>query len=76
MEIPAHKLVLAARCPYFSNKFCRGEWRDGNEKVSLFEEFTENAMKEILKYLYTGKLRVDISNIMGVVRISAFLGLD
>ena len=33
-------------------------------------------MKEILKYHYTGKLRVDISNIMGVVRISAFLGLD
>ena len=33
-------------------------------------------MKEILRYLYTGKLRVDISNIMGVLKIASFLGLE
>lgn len=33
-------------------------------------------MREILKYLYTGKLKVDLTNIMGVLKIASFLGLD
>jgi len=33
-------------------------------------------MREILRYIYTGKLRVDISSLMGVLKISSYLGLD
>lgn len=33
-------------------------------------------MREILKYLYTGKLKIDVANIMGVLKIASFLGLD
>jgi hypothetical protein len=33
-------------------------------------------MKEVLRYLYTGKHKVDISTVMGVLKISSFLGLD
>lgn len=67
-------MILAARCPYFNSKFCR-DWKDGNEKVANFEDFTENSMKEFLRYVYTGKLKVDISNIMGILKIASFFGL-
>ena len=32
-------------------------------------------MKELLKYVYTGRLKIDISNIMGVLKLSSFVGL-
>jgi hypothetical protein len=73
--LTAHKMVLAARCPYFMNKFC-GEWKDGSDSIAIFEEFTELPMKEIMRYLYTGKLKVDLSTAMGVLKIASFLGLD
>lgn len=33
-------------------------------------------MKEFLKYVYTGKLRIDISNLMGVLKIASFFGVE
>ena len=75
VEIPVHKIVLAARCPYFESKFCR-DWKDGNDSIANFEEFSENSMKEFLKYIYTGKLKIDISNIMGILKIASFLGME
>ena len=75
VEIPAHKVVLAARCPYFYTKFC-GEWKDRKEEIANFEEFSENSMKEFLKYIYTVKLKIDISNIMGILKIASFLGIE
>lgn len=32
-------------------------------------------MKEFLKYVYTGRLKVDISNIMGILKIASFFGM-
>lgn len=75
VEIPAHKIILSARCPYFQSKFCR-EWGDTSDNVAKFEDFTENAMNEVLRYIYTGRLKIDITNIMGVLRIASFLGLE
>jgi BTB/POZ domain len=53
-----------------------GEWRDGTEKIANFDDFSENAMKEVVRYMYTGKLKVDISTIMGVLKIGSYLGLE
>ena len=33
-------------------------------------------MKEVIRYIYTGKHKVDIATIMGVLKIASFLGLD
>jgi hypothetical protein len=73
--LPAHKIVLAARCTYFKSKFC-GDWKDGSSEIANFTEFSENSMKEFLKYIYTGKLKIDISNLMGILKIASFLGMD
>jgi hypothetical protein len=56
-------------------KFC-GDWKDNNHQVCNFEDFQENSMKDVLRYLYTGKHKVDISTVMGVLKISSYLGID
>lgn len=33
-------------------------------------------MKEFLKYLYTGKFKFDISQIIGILRIASFFGME
>jgi hypothetical protein len=72
--IPAHKVVLASRCSYFFNKFCGG-WGDANSEAH-FPEFSETPMREFLKYIYTGKLAIDLNSVMGVMKISSFFNVD
>ena len=33
-------------------------------------------MKEFLKYLYTGKLKFDLSQVIGILRIASFFGME
>ena len=33
-------------------------------------------MKEVLRYLYTGKYKVDLATVMSVLKLSSFLGLE
>jgi len=33
-------------------------------------------MKEFLRYLYTGKLKFDISQLIGILRIASFFGME
>lgn len=33
-------------------------------------------MREFLRYLYTGKLTLTIDKIMGILRISSYLGME
>lgn len=75
MSIPAHKIVLASRCGYFYSKFCR-EWADGKDLVAKFPEFSEQPMREFLRYLYTGKLTIEIASVMGIMRISSYFNMD
>jgi hypothetical protein len=74
VSIPAHKIVLASRCSYFYAKFCR-EWADSNLEAT-FPEFTETPMREFLRYLYTGKLAIDLNTVMGVMKISSYFNMD
>ena len=75
VTIPAHRIVLASRCQYFYSKFCR-EWGDGKALVATFPEFTETPMREFIRYLYTGKLKIQLSSVMGIMRISCYFNMD
>ena len=33
-------------------------------------------MKEFLKYIYTGKLKLDTSNVLGILKVASFFGMD
>lgn len=73
--IPAHRIVLASRCDYFYSKFCR-EWGDGNALVAKLTEFAERPMREFLRYLYTGKLSIELGSVMGIMRISSYFMME
>jgi hypothetical protein len=72
VEIKAHKVVLASRCSYFYSQFCR-EWASTDP---CFPEFSETPMREFLRYLYTGKLAIDLQTVMGVMKISSYFNID
>jgi hypothetical protein len=74
VSIPAHKVVLASRCSFFFSRFCR-EWADSKQEA-CFPDFTETPMREFLRYLYTGKLAIDLSTVMGVMKISSYFNID
>ena len=33
-------------------------------------------MREFLRYLYTGKLKIEINSVMGIMRISSYFNMD
>lgn len=73
--IPAHKVVLASRCQYFFSKFCR-DWGDGKALVADFSEFGEQPMREFLRYLYTGRLTIELVSVIGIMRIASYFNMD
>ena len=52
-KIKAHKLVLTTRCEVFGSMFDAG-MAEGFSKEVVITDFTPKAIKEFLKFLYTG----------------------
>jgi hypothetical protein len=50
-----------------------GEWTD---KTANLTDFSEDVVKEFLRYVYTGKLEINVFTIMRILRLSSFVGLD
>ena len=73
-----HKVILAARWPYFQTFFLSNNWKDSdkNHWESVFEMFEPEWMKIYLEYVYTGKLRIQLRTIMGVLRIASFWSME
>ena len=39
-------------------------------------QFSEAPMREFLKYLYTGKLQIRIGEMMAILRLASFFGME
>lgn len=60
-EIPAHKLILCARVPYFRKMFDSGMKEAVNNKVEIPD--TDPALfKQLLKFIYTGKVEPNLKD--------------
>ena len=64
-EFRVHKIVLAARSPTFFTQFC-GEWKDA-EAESRLDQFEPEPMRTFLNYVYTGKAKLELRSLMGVL---------
>lgn len=54
--LPAHKLILSARSPYFEAIFSHG-WKDSNEETKVkMPELTADAIRQFRNYIYTGQV--------------------
>lgn len=78
---PAHRALLAARCPYFSDMFLTPY---SDSEAALFTlpspPFTPAALHFILAYLYTGSLSInrtfDLSVAMDIWKSATYLSHD
>ena len=72
-----HKIILAARWTYFNTLFCSGNWKesDKNFSESKYDFFESEWMKIFLEYLYTGKMKMELRTIIGVLRIASFYSM-
>jgi len=61
-----HKIIMAARCPYYQHLFCSGSWKESSKDFieSKFDFFEPEGMCIFLEYIYTGKLRMEIRTLM------------
>lgn len=41
-----------------------------------FTEFGEQPMREYLRYLYTGRLTIELASVMGIMRIASYFNMD
>jgi len=60
-EIPAHKLVLTTRLPYFKSLFASG-MRESTTNRVVVDDIDAPAFKQVLKFIYCGDIPEDIDS--------------
>lgn len=78
-NIPAHKAILATRCPYFSAMFDSG-LMNGSEENIVKLDVPSKEFKKILEYIYTGGLEAEdeeeVLQILSLAQESSYKALS
>ena len=74
-EFKAHRNVISAASPFFS-KLLNSDMREKEEGVIRFEEISESILGVILKFIYTGSIKVNIENAMNLIMAADYLLLE
>ena len=74
-EFKAHKNILSAASPFFS-KLLNSDMREKEEGVIRFEEISESILGVILKFIYTGSIKVNGENAMNLIMAADYLLLE
>lgn len=74
-EIPAHRVILAAVCPYFRAMFL-GKLAESNQHRVVLYDFDAAAIELLVQYAYTGVVEIDEFNVQSVLYASALLQID
>ncbi|EDO44106.1 predicted protein, partial [Nematostella vectensis] len=75
-RIPCHKVVLAARSPYFRHLFINSESGQYVKNVELPSYFSILAVDEVINYLYSGKLHFTPTNTVDIFKCALHIELD
>lgn len=54
-DFPLHKTILSTRSPVFARMFA-SQFKESKENRVVIEEVDEQAFKELLNYIYTGRV--------------------
>ena len=60
VEVPAHKLILCARVPYFKRLFKSGMKESTSGRIRI-EDAEPEYFRQVLKFVYSGKLPEDLA---------------
>eukprot|EP01027_Heterolobosea_sp_BB2_P004274 GEZU01006519.1.p1 GENE.GEZU01006519.1~~GEZU01006519.1.p1 ORF type:complete len:284 (+),score=105.46 GEZU01006519.1:259-1110(+) len=75
--IPAHKCILATRCPYFKGMFESGMEESERSEIEIPEETTLKAFMQLVEYLYTDNIdELDGETAMEVYALANRYALD
>ncbi|CAH3170433.1 unnamed protein product, partial [Porites evermanni] len=74
-EFKAHRNILSAASPFFSKLF-QSDMRENEEGVIRFEEISESILADILKFTYTGSIKVNGENAMNLIMAADYLLLE
>ena len=74
-EFKAHRNILSAASPFFS-KLLNSGMREKEEGVIRFEEISESILGVILKFIYTGSIKVNRKNAKNLIIAADYLLLE
>lgn len=60
--IPAHKIILACRCPYFFSMFILFD--EKNKSIVKIKDLDSAILKILVDYIYTDKIEISDQNVM------------
>ena len=66
---PAHKIVLAARSPFFHHMLTSNMYESSANSSTIYEA-SDEAIRAFLYYLYTGELSIISDDIVDLLRLS------
>jgi len=71
-QLPAHRLILCASSEVFQIMLMNKNWNEAQEKKIVLKETPAcRAVFEVfLKYLYTGKIKVDYANVIPLLQLA------
>ena len=74
-EIAAHKLALAAFSDTFARRYCEGEGRESLVLITV-PDTSVGGIQEVLRFVYTGDIRITSDNVAHVLAAATFLHID
>ncbi|XP_033111421.1 kelch-like protein 20 [Anneissia japonica] len=74
-KILAHKLVLAAFSPYFFAMFT-GDMKEAHQSVVRMNDIDAAALELLIKYAYTGILKIHVNSVQSLLNLSSLLQVD
>lgn len=74
-EFHAHKIILVASCPYFEAMFLSG-MSETRQRVVQLQGINEDAFRAILRFFYTGKIRITKDNVPLILPAASIFQLD
>lgn len=78
-EFPAHRIILCATIPYFNAMFTNDLAERNQSFIELKSDDTQltaDAFEYLLRYAYTGKISINLSNVQSIMIGASFLALD
>uniref|UniRef100_A0A0X3NUL5 Kelch-like protein 18 n=1 Tax=Schistocephalus solidus TaxID=70667 RepID=A0A0X3NUL5_SCHSO len=72
LKIPAHRLILASRIPYF-RQLVDGRLPADHDFELILDEVSPSILEAFVEYAYTGQMAISLDNLLETLRAAIFL---